>query len=75
MAVAGESGAVRDIVLLNAAAGITAFRLAVDPSQVQRPILERLAEAMQVAEQAIDSGAAAATLQRWAATTRSLAVR
>lgn len=72
---AGESGAVRDIVLLNAAAGITAFRLAVDPSQVQRPILERLAEAMQVAEQAIDSGAAAATLQRWAATTRSLAVR
>jgi exodeoxyribonuclease V alpha subunit len=69
----GEAGPYRDIVLLNAAAGITAFRLSVDPSQVQRPILERLAEAMQVAAEAIDSGAAAATLQRWAATTQALA--
>ena len=41
----GEQGAVRDIVLLNAAAGIVAYRLFRDAAQVQRPILERLAEA------------------------------
>ena len=40
----GEQGAVRDIVLLNAAAGIVSFRLSQDATQVQRPILERLAE-------------------------------
>lgn len=70
---AGERGAVRDIVLLNAAAGITAFRLSVDPSQVQRPVLERLAEAIHIAAEAIDGGGAAATLERWAATTQALA--
>ncbi len=34
---AGEPGAVRDIVLLNAAAGIVSFRLSQDAAQVQRP--------------------------------------
>ncbi len=33
---AGERGAVRDIVVLNAAAGLVAFELAKDPSQFQR---------------------------------------
>ena len=42
---AGEPGAVRDIVLLNAAAGLVAFELSQDAEQVQRPILERLADA------------------------------
>src|SRR4029079_10990089 len=37
---AGDQGAVRDIVLLNAAAGIVAYRLFRDAGQVQRPILE-----------------------------------
>ncbi|MEN2741183.1 anthranilate phosphoribosyltransferase [Microbacterium sp. X-17] len=69
----GETGAVRDIVLLNAAAGIVAFRLSVDAGEVQRPIVERLAEAKDVAEAAIDSGAAAAKLQEWAETTQALA--
>ncbi len=46
---AGEQGAVRDIVLLNAAAGIVAFRLSQDAAEVQRPILERLAEAKDAA--------------------------
>ena len=45
----GEQGAVRDIVLLNAAAGIVAFRLFQDATEVQRPILERLAEAKDAA--------------------------
>jgi anthranilate phosphoribosyltransferase len=67
----GEAGAVRDIVLLNAAAGIVSFRLSQDAAQVQRPILERLAEAKDVAAATIDSGAAAQKLDHWVQTTRS----
>ncbi|MGZ8804299.1 MAG: anthranilate phosphoribosyltransferase [Microbacterium sp.] len=69
----GEPGAVRDIVLLNAAAGIVAFRLSQDAAEVQRPILERLAEAKDAAADAIDSGAATRTLSRWVEATRSFA--
>jgi len=69
----GEQGAVRDIVLLNAAAGLVAYRLFRDPGQVQRPILERLAEAKDAAAAAIDDGAAARKLDDWVSTTRSLA--
>jgi len=61
----GEVGAVRDIVLLNAAAGLVAFRLAEDPSEVERPILQRFREQMLVAAEAIDSGAAARKLADW----------
>lgn len=69
----GETGAVRDIVLLNAAAGIVAFRLSQEPAEAQRAIVERLAEAKEVAAATIDSGAAAAKLTEWAETTRALA--
>ncbi|MFI8594851.1 anthranilate phosphoribosyltransferase [Microbacterium sp. NPDC078428] len=68
----GEAGPVRDIVLLNAAAGMVAYRLSHDAGQVQRPILERLAEEQARAAAAIDDGSAAATLRRWAAVTREL---
>jgi anthranilate phosphoribosyltransferase len=68
---AGEEGPVRDIVLLNAAAGLAAFELAVDPEQVRIPIVDRLALKASVAAEAIDSGAAAAKLQQWAAATRA----
>lgn len=70
---AGETGAVRDIVLLNAAAGIVSYRLFQDAAQVQRPILERLAEAMSDAAAAVDDGRALAKLDQWVATTRELA--
>jgi anthranilate phosphoribosyltransferase len=70
---AGETGPVRDIVLLNAAAGIVAYRLFRDPGQVQRPILERLAEATGDAAAAVDDGTAARTLDRWVDATRALA--
>lgn len=70
---AGEPGPVRDIVLLNTAAGLVAYRLFQDPAQVQVAILDRLAEAMDAAATAIDSGAAAATLDEWVATTVALA--
>lgn len=70
---AGETGAVRDIVLLNAAAGIVSFRLSQDAAQVQRPILERLSEAKDAAAAAIDSGAATEKLDAWVEVTRSFA--
>ena len=69
---AGETGPVRDIVLLNAAAGIVAYRLFRDAAQVQRPIVDRLGAAIDTAREAIDSGAASRTLDAWVAATRDL---
>jgi anthranilate phosphoribosyltransferase len=66
---AGEEGPVRDIVLLNAAAGLVSYELASDPSRVQESILDRFRSHMAVAAQAIDSGAAAAKLDEWVAAT------
>ncbi|MDF2444264.1 MAG: anthranilate phosphoribosyltransferase, partial [Subtercola sp.] len=66
---AGEEGAVRDIVLLNAAAGMVAFDLARDPSEVQRSIVERFASKMVVAAESIDSGSAERKLKKWVAAT------
>jgi anthranilate phosphoribosyltransferase len=60
----GERGPVRDAVLLNAAAGLVA--LAPAPG----PLAPQLATAMTKAAEAIDSGAAAATLDRWSAATK-----
>lgn len=69
----GESGAVRDIVLLNAAAGIVAFELSQDAAQVQRPILERLRSAYERAAAAIDDGRALSKLDEWIGVSRELA--
>src|SRR5690554_2581479 len=63
----GKKGAVRDIVLLNAAAGLIAFDLAKDSTQTQIPIVERFKEKLVVAADAIDSGAATAKLDQWVA--------
>jgi len=68
---AGDRGPVRDIVVLNAAAGLVSFELAKDPSQFQRAILDRFRDKMAVAEEAIDSGAAARKLEEWIAATRA----
>jgi anthranilate phosphoribosyltransferase len=67
---AGEPGPVRDIVLLNAAAGLVSFELAADPTSGVRSILDRFAEKLVVAANAIDSGAAEAKLNEWIAATR-----
>ena len=66
---AGETGPVRDIVLLNAAAGLVSFALAQDADQVRVPILDRLAEKLEVAARVVDSGAAARKLEEWVAAT------
>lgn len=68
---AGARGPVRDAVLLSAAAGLAAL----EPDA--RPVAERLAAGFERAARAVDSGAAAAVLERWAAVTakRSLESR
>jgi anthranilate phosphoribosyltransferase len=70
---AGDSGPVRDIVLLNAAAGIVAFELSQDAAQVQRPIVERLRDALGRATAAVDDGRALAKLDQWIGVSRELA--
>lgn len=70
---AGEKGAVRDIVALNAAAGVVSFELSHDATQVQRPIVERLADAYARALEAVDDGRAKAKLEEWVAASQELA--
>ncbi|NLB46320.1 MAG: anthranilate phosphoribosyltransferase [Microbacteriaceae bacterium] len=72
---AAEQGPVRDIVLLNAAAGLVAFDLAAVPESADRPILERLEEKLVIAANAIDSGAAADKLALWASSTSRLSAQ
>lgn len=62
---AGEPGPARDATVLNAAAGLVAFDL-----DATGPLAERMAAAMKRAEQSVDSGAAAAVLDRWVALSR-----
>jgi anthranilate phosphoribosyltransferase len=62
---AGERGPARDIVVLNAAAGLTAYDLWRRPEERFVPLRERLAQHLRVAEGVVDSGAAAAKLAAW----------
>lgn len=64
---AGERGAPRDAVLLNAAAAIAAFEGDLDSS-----LKERLSQGLLRAEKAVDSGAALELLDRWAALTQEI---
>lgn len=57
----GETGPVRDAVLLNSAAALVALT----PTDV--PLTEQIAAGMERAAHSIDSGAARATLERWVA--------
>lgn len=63
--IAGREGPVRDAVVLNAGAALAIH--AAEPGSIE----ERIASGMRRAAQAIDSGAAAATLERWVAATAS----
>jgi anthranilate phosphoribosyltransferase len=66
---AGEKGAPRDAVLLNAAAAIAAFE-----GEQDLDVRERIARGLKKAEKAVDSGATTALLQKWIALTQSLVV-
>lgn len=70
---AGEVGPVRDIVLLNAAAGLVAWDLAHDADAVQRDIRDRFRDRIEDAAHAVDSGAATAKLADWVAATQAAA--
>jgi anthranilate phosphoribosyltransferase len=67
---AGRTGPVRDIVLLNAAAGLVAYDLAANASSVHDSILDRFAAKLTIAADAVDSGAASAKLDEWIQATR-----
>ena len=60
---AGEQGPVRDAVLLNAGAALAVDEAAYDVTQAS--LDERLSAGIARAAETVDSGAAAATLDRW----------
>jgi anthranilate phosphoribosyltransferase len=61
----GEPGPARDAALLNAAAGLVAFDL-----DAQGTLTERMSAAIKDAARSVDSGAAAAVLEKWIALSR-----
>ncbi|WP_258802193.1 anthranilate phosphoribosyltransferase [Pseudarthrobacter sp. NS4] len=63
---AGKEGPARDAVLLNAAAGLVAFDRA-----AEGPFIDRMRNAYGRAAASIDSGAAAAVLEKWVSLTSS----
>jgi len=65
---AGEKGAPRDAVVLNAAAAIAAYEGAMDMS-----LHDRISSGIEKATQAIDSGAATQLVAKWAELTQKLA--
>ena len=64
---AGERGAPRDAVLLNAAAAIAAFE-----GDLDSDVKQRLTAGLSRATKAVDSGAASALLKKWAALTSQI---
>ena len=65
----GETGPVRDAVLLNAGATLAALAAFDVPAGKLEPLHERLAEGISRAAKSLDSGAAAAALELWSAAT------
>lgn len=66
---AGERGAPRDAVLLNAAAAIAAFE-----GELDSDVKQRLTAGLVRATEAVDSGAATELLKNWAALTQEILV-
>ncbi|TPW73828.1 anthranilate phosphoribosyltransferase [Schumannella sp. 10F1B-5-1] len=66
---AGEEGPVRDIVLLNAAAGLVAWDLAQDHTRAEQDIRARFRARIADAAAVIDDGSATAKLDAWVAAT------
>ena len=64
--VAGKPGAVRDIVVLNAAAALLAYR----GISTVTELVAQLEPAVKAASEAIDSGKASQTLEAWVAATQ-----
>jgi anthranilate phosphoribosyltransferase len=61
---------IRDVTLLNAAAGLVSYELAKNPETSTQNLTERFRAALNRSEQALVSGAARETLVRWSAATQ-----
>lgn len=72
---AGEPGPVRDAVLLNTAAALLALDGVTGPPVPEGALTAAIGERLGRARDALDSGAAADLLARWAARTHELAAR
>ena len=66
-----NASAIREVVLLNAAAGIVAFELAKNAEIANESIESRFTKALASAEQALTSGEAARKLSNWSQATQS----
>lgn len=66
-----NSEAIRDVVILNAAAGIAAYELANNPELATQPLDQRLRTALETASKALTSGDAAEKLKTWSQATHS----
>jgi len=71
----GNLGAVRDIVVLNAAGGVVSYEMAKDPSKSDISLEMRFADALQRVTLALDSGAAESKLNQWVSATASASAR
>jgi anthranilate phosphoribosyltransferase len=66
----GNFKAIKEVVLLNSAAGIAAYELAKDPSLASKSIEDRLQSGFDLAKSALESGAAHEKLVQWSHATQ-----
>jgi anthranilate phosphoribosyltransferase len=66
----GKFKAIKEVVALNAAAGLVAYELAQNPALAKKDLLERFDRAIQKTLNAIESGAANAKVIHWSAVTQ-----
>jgi anthranilate phosphoribosyltransferase len=61
----GNLGAIRDIVILNAAGGVVAYQTAKQPDLVGSELLHRFESAIQLVTAALETGSANSKLEQW----------
>lgn len=61
----GNLGAVRDVVILNAAGGVVAYQAAMNPDLVGSELVNRFESAAQLVTVALESGHAQSKLEQW----------
>jgi anthranilate phosphoribosyltransferase len=66
----GNLGAVRDIVILNAAGGVVAYQAARSPELVGSELETRFESAVQLVTVALESGNAQSKLEQWVAASK-----
>jgi anthranilate phosphoribosyltransferase len=67
----GNLGAIKDIVMLNAAGGVVSYQMAKDSSKADVDLSMRFQDALNQVAQALESGAAQAKLAEWIAASTS----